>query len=80
MSYKLVEETRKLSLCGLSVNNENNLGGKKERSKLVKFVSSTILDEVSEKWTQISLLLRFDGSVEVYVDFILKNRIYNQNN
>ena len=78
LAYRLVKDDKgdnKLSLCGLSV--EESWDEAEERSSIVKFCSSTVHDEKTDKWTQISLVLRLDGSVEVYVDFILKNRMYD---
>ena len=68
MAYRLVKDDKgdnKLSLCGLSV--EESWDEAEERSSIVKFCSSTVHDENTGKWTQISLVLRLDGSVEVYV-------------
>ena len=46
---------------------------REKRSKLVKVCSSVIQDKETKKFTQITLILRKNGSVEIYNDFILKN-------
>ena len=77
LAYKFVKNDKgkdKLSICALSVHEKDDY---EVKSAIVKFVSSIVHDEKTRKWTQISLVLRLDGSIEVYADFILKTRMYD---
>lgn len=47
------------------------------KHKLLKFRSTALLDD-NGMWSQVSLLLREDGSVEIYADFLYVGKIYDE--
>lgn len=61
-------------LFGLGVRDNKK---KLEKSPLLKFRSHSSYDKVTKKWFYIGLVLRENGRVEIYSDFILVNHIYD---
>ena len=54
-------------LIGLSIKDSDD---KLEKSPLLKFRSSATLDPITGKWYHLGLLLRENGRVEIYADFV----------
>lgn len=79
LALKLIpgkDSRKKVTLCGLSINEDNITGIEENKTEIVKFCEAAIHDETTDKLIQISLLLRLDGRIEVYVDFIFRSTIY----
>ena len=48
-----------------------------QKSPILKFCSSASYSAELDEWSQVSLLLRQDGRVEIYTDFIMVDEIYD---
>ena len=80
LALKLITDSsknKKITLCGLSINEENITGFEEKKTEIVKSCEALVRDKITDKVTQITLLLRMDGSIEAYIDFIFRSRISN---
>ena len=92
---EVVKPRKKMHLIGLSVidakphddeevnqerkADEDNATAGKSKSPLLKFRSSAIQEDENSLWSQVGLLLREDGTVDVYADFIYVDTIFDKN-
>ena len=65
-----------MHMIGLGIKDEEK---KLKKSKLLKFRSTASYDEDTDKWYFLGIVLRENGRVEVYADFILVDHFYDPN-
>lgn len=79
LTFRMVQDSHGqniMHMIGLGVKDEEK---KLKKSKLLKFRSTASFNEDTEKWYFVGIVLRENGRVEVYADFILVDHFYDPN-